>query len=66
VKIKIEDRGNGTTWAEIGNSKYTNMNEIARWCNTHQCGKRVNLQAFSFKNQEEITMFLLRWQGEKN
>lgn len=29
-------------------------------------GKQVNLKQISFRNQAELTMFLIRWQGEKN
>lgn len=65
MSFEVIDRGNGITWVEFNNAKYRNMNEIARWCSTHQCGKRVNLRAFSFKNQDEVTMFLLRWQGQQ-
>jgi hypothetical protein len=31
------------------------------WCQQSQCGRYVSLYHFSFKNEEELTMFTLRW-----
>jgi hypothetical protein len=36
--------------------------KISKWCNEHQCGKRVAIQRFAF-TQEELTMFRLRWEN---
>jgi hypothetical protein len=63
MSFQIEDRGNGTKWVEIDNHRL-HMHEIAHWCKLHQCGKQVNIRAISFKNDEELTMFLLRWQSQ--
>jgi hypothetical protein len=61
MSFQIEDRGNGIKWVRVSNR---HMYDIARWCQEHGCGKQVSIHAISFKNEEELTMFLLRWQGE--
>ena len=63
MTFRIEDRGNGIKWVQVDRP---DMYEIAQWCKDMGCGKQVNFKQISFKNDEEITMFLLRWQGEKN
>ncbi len=63
MSFQIEDRGNGVKWIQIDR---TDMHDIAQWCRSTGCGKQVNIRNISFKNEEELTMFLLRWQGEKN
>jgi MoaA/NifB/PqqE/SkfB family radical SAM enzyme len=37
------------------------LDEIAKWCNEQQCGKRMSYHMFQFDNEAEITMFLLKW-----
>lgn len=59
--MKIEDRGNGINWVQINRQ---NMYEISQWCKDYSCGKQVNMRTISFKNEEELTVFLLRWQGQ--
>lgn len=61
MSFQIEDRGNGVKWVQIDRP---NMCDIAKWCKDTGCGKQVNYKQISFKNDEEITMFLLRWQIE--
>ena len=44
----------------------TGLNEddidpIQKWCEDHNCGRRMSFDTFRFKNKKEITMFLLRW-----
>jgi hypothetical protein len=62
MSFTIEDRGNGTKWVQIDRP---DMQQIARWCQETGCGKQVNFKQISFKNEQELTMFLLRWQGTK-
>ena len=45
---------------EIGVSE-SDMDPIQAWCEEHCCGRRVSFDTFQFKNQAQITMFLLRW-----
>lgn len=51
-------------WVKIYEHHRVNMRDIMKWCADHQCGKRINLNCFSFKSDEELTLFLLRWQTE--
>lgn len=44
----------------------TGLNEvdidpIQKWCEDHNCGRRMSFDTFRFRNKKEITMFLLRW-----
>ena len=45
---------------EIGVSE-SDMDPIQAWCEEHRCGRRVSFDTFQFKNQTQITMFLLKW-----
>lgn len=62
MSFQVEERDNGTTWVVFDWDSQENLRKIAHWCNEHQCGKQVNIHAFSFKNKDELTMFLLKWQ----
>jgi hypothetical protein len=63
MKFDIEDRGNGITWIRVYD--YRSHVKVADWCETTGCGKRVNHTAFSFKREQDLTAFLLRWQGQE-
>jgi hypothetical protein len=39
------------------------MNAIAKWCKDTGCGKQVNFKQISFRNESELTMFLMRWEN---
>lgn len=49
------------TWIRLDDRSL--IPNISTWCKEQECGKRVNRHTFSFKNEKEITLFLLRWQG---
>jgi len=34
---------------------------IQAWCEEHACGKRMSYNQFSFTNEKELNMFMLRW-----
>ena len=34
---------------------------MGAWCDEHRMGTRMSYDQFVFKNQEELTLFLLRW-----
>jgi hypothetical protein len=37
------------------------MTEVQYWCSVHRCGRRISYDMFKFRNEAEITMFLLKW-----
>ena len=39
------------------------IKNASRWCLTTNCGKQVNMHTFSFKRDEELTMFKLKWEN---
>jgi hypothetical protein len=45
---------------EVGINEY-DMDPIQKWCEDHNCGRRVSFDTFQFKNKKQITMFLLKW-----
>lgn len=58
MTFAIEHRSNGITWVSIDRA---NMSEISRWCHETGCGKQINFKQISFKNESELTIFLIRW-----
>ena len=63
MTFQIEDRGNGVKWVQIDR---TDMHDIARWCRETGCGKQVNFKQISFRNESELTMFLMRWNHDSS
>ena len=63
MSFTIEDRGNGIKWVRVANPL---MYKFSKWCKETGCGKQVNTSAISFKNEQELTMFLLRWQSQES
>lgn len=37
------------------------MDPVQEWCHESKCGKRTAFKSFKFENEEQITMFLMRW-----
>lgn len=35
--------------------------QMAKWCEENECGYRTSYDTFKFRNQEQLTMFILRW-----
>jgi hypothetical protein len=52
----------GTTIVTLGGTNWDTIYEMACWCLMHQCGKQVSVRQFAFKKEEELTMFMLRWE----
>ena len=55
ARVEIMPRG-----FELGLNEQ-DMDPIQQWCQEHSCGRRVSFDTFQFKNQAQITMFLLKW-----
>lgn len=39
----------------------SDIDPIQKWCEDHNCGRRISFDTFQFKNKKQLTMFLLRW-----
>ena len=37
------------------------FNEIQDWCKTNRCGKPMTQKLWSFKNETQRDMFILKW-----
>ena len=38
-----------------------NLEPIQLWCMYNRCGKRTSFDTFKFRNEAELSMFLLKW-----
>jgi hypothetical protein len=47
-------------WESFG-LKESDIDPIQQWCTENRCGKRISFDTFIFKEDKQITMFLLRW-----
>jgi hypothetical protein len=63
MKFTIE-RHENYTWVKLND--HTLIRDISKWCAQTGCGKQVNFKTISFKNEEEVTMFHLRWAGQES
>ena len=39
----------------------TDMDPIQDWCVANKCGRRTSFDTFKFRNEQEMSMFLLKW-----
>ena len=39
----------------------TDMDPVAAWTDECRCGTRMSFNVWKFKNEKQITMFLIRW-----
>lgn len=39
----------------------TDMDPIQDWCVQNRCGIRTSFDTFRFRNEQEMSMFLLKW-----
>lgn len=37
------------------------LQTISQWCEDNHCGRRMAYEMWQFQNQQQLTMFLLRW-----
>jgi hypothetical protein len=37
------------------------LEPIQEWCMHNRCGRRTSFHQFRFRNEQEVTMFLLKW-----
>jgi hypothetical protein len=55
ARTKVQPRG-----YEVGITD-RDMEEIAQWCEEHNCGRRTSFDTFQFRTSAQKTMFLLKW-----
>ena len=39
----------------------THLEPIQEWCIQNRCGRRTSFEQFKFRDEQEVTMFLLKW-----
>ena len=37
------------------------LDPVQEWCMHNRCGRRTSFEQFRFRNEAEVTMFLLKW-----
>lgn len=55
ARVEVQPRGFETGISE------GDMDPVQAWCKANNCGVRISFDTFRFRNQREITLFLLRW-----
>ncbi len=64
MNFTIEDRGNGIKWVRpMDLEARRQFSTYGKWCWQTGCGKQVSINAICFKDDAELTAFLLRWQA---
>jgi hypothetical protein len=62
VIIDYSDTDFSDTFTDIPvDTGYQVIPQMAKWCEENECGYRTSYDTFKFRNQEQLTMFLLRW-----
>ena len=54
-------RLNSEQWMILDAAADKRLDEIQEWCKIHNCGVRQSYDMWKFKDESEITMFLLMW-----
>jgi hypothetical protein len=49
------------TFADLNEDNKQVIPRMAEWCAENECGYRTSYDTFKFRNQEQLTMFILRW-----
>ena len=39
----------------------TDLDPVQEWCYKNSCGRRTSFEQFRFRNEAEVTAFLLKW-----
>lgn len=61
ARTKMEALDGSTQYHGAMGLTETDFLEIQQWCDENNCGRRTSYDTFQFRNQQEITIFLLRW-----
>jgi len=54
-------RANFQSWVRSNKSIDAELDEVSVWCLENQCGLRMSYDLWRFKNEEQLTFFLLKW-----
>ena len=57
ISVYVKDYGIGS-----GQEMETLLESMTLWCKESRVGRRMAWDQFYFKNQEQVNLFLLRWQ----
>lgn len=49
------------TFADLNEDNKQIIPRMAEWCKENECGYRTSYDTFKFRNEEQLTMFILRW-----
>lgn len=54
-------QGKELEWIFSLDADERDIDPIQKWCEENTCGKRTSFDTFIFRNEKELTIFLLRW-----
>lgn len=57
ARIKVELDSNLIEFGSLTDK----LNSIQAWCESTKCGRRVSYDIFQFRNNKELSFFLIRW-----
>jgi len=49
------------TFADLSENDKHVIPRMTEWCEENECGYRTSYDTFKFRNEEQLTMFILRW-----
>jgi hypothetical protein len=49
------------TFADLSENDKQVIPRMKEWCEENECGYRTSYDTFKFRNEEQLTMFILRW-----
>jgi hypothetical protein len=63
VREKMTLRVDEQVLSNYSSPGYVNLSldQIGEWCYENRCGRRTSYDTFKFRNEKEITAFLLKW-----
>lgn len=63
IKIKRIEKDRPGVWILVESDRFyeAEMRRLQLWCTQHRCGKRMAFDMFRFRDESELSMFMLRW-----
>ena len=58
---RLRVRFHETEFAQSARWKSEQLDEIGYWCTDNGIGSRQSYDTFAFRNEKDLTLFLLKW-----
>jgi len=60
MTLRVDDQPLLSNYSNPGYAELT-LDQIGQWCYENHCGRRTSYDMFKFRNEKDITAFLLKW-----